>query len=106
MSSLRWPGAGALACCPFLQLVETLWSPRWRRHRTAYRPAGRERSGEVNEICVLGLGTMGGRVAAKLVENGHLVRGFDPSTTALRAAAAAGVKTCDDPADAVARARA
>ncbi|MGH3491131.1 MAG: NAD(P)-dependent oxidoreductase [Actinopolymorphaceae bacterium] len=59
----------------------------------------------MNEICVLGLGTMGGRVAAKLVENGHLVRGFDPSTTALGAAAAAGVQTCGDPADAVARAR-
>jgi 3-hydroxyisobutyrate dehydrogenase len=60
----------------------------------------------VNEVCVLGLGTMGGRVAAKLVEHGYLVRGFDPSQDAAAAATAAGVMVGDDPAAAVAQSRA
>jgi 3-hydroxyisobutyrate dehydrogenase len=78
---------------------------RWRRRGAAQQSSGVGTERKVTEICVLGLGTMGGRVAAKLVEHGHPVRGFDPSSTARSAAAAVGVRACDDPADAVAGAR-
>jgi 3-hydroxyisobutyrate dehydrogenase len=40
-------------------------------------------------VAVIGLGTMGGRVAARLAEQGAHVRGFDPSPAAAQAAGAA-----------------
>ncbi|MFZ2511659.1 MAG: NAD(P)-binding domain-containing protein, partial [Gordonia sp. (in: high G+C Gram-positive bacteria)] len=53
-------------------------------------------------IAFLGLGNMGGPMAANLVGAGHSVRGFDPSEAALEAARAAGVLTCAAAVDAVA----
>ncbi|MEU4314228.1 NAD(P)-dependent oxidoreductase [Nocardia sp. NPDC024068] len=53
-------------------------------------------------IRVLGLGTMGGRVAAAAREAGYDVRGFDPVAAARDAAAAAGVDVAGDGAAAVA----
>src|SRR4051812_42424453 len=55
-------------------------------------------------IAFLGLGNMGGPMAANLVAGGHTVRGFDP-VPALRAAAEGkGVKVFDTGAEAVAEA--
>jgi len=55
-------------------------------------------------IAFLGLGNMGGPMAANLVAGGHTVRGFDP-VSALRAAAEGkGVKVFDTGAEAVAEA--
>lgn len=51
---------------------------------------------------VLGLGTMGGRVAGALAEAGHQVRGYDPATAARDAAQAAGIDVRDDIAAALA----
>lgn len=48
-------------------------------------------------IAFLGLGNMGGPMAANLVAAGHTVRGFDPVPTA----ASRGVEVCDSAADAV-----
>ncbi|KGJ71738.1 3-hydroxyisobutyrate dehydrogenase [Cryobacterium roopkundense] len=50
----------------------------------------------------IGLGNMGGPMTANLVKAGHEVRGFDLSSTALEAAAAAGVTVATSIADAVA----
>ena len=52
-------------------------------------------------IAFLGLGNMGGPMAANLVSAGHTVRGFDPVPQAQEAARAAGVEICEDPAAAV-----
>lgn len=52
----------------------------------------------------LGLGNMGGPMAANLVAAGHTVRGFDPVPTVATAAAAKGVTVFDSAADAVAEA--
>ena len=43
------------------------------------------------EIAFIGLGNMGGPMAANLVRAGHSVRGFDLSDTATKAAAASGI---------------
>lgn len=51
-------------------------------------------------IAVLGLGTMGGAVAARAVAQGLAVLGADPSPEARRRAAAAGVTVCEDLAEA------
>lgn len=53
-------------------------------------------------IAFLGLGNMGGPMAANLVRAGHSVQGFDPSEAALEAARAVGVATFDTAAEAVA----
>lgn len=50
----------------------------------------------MGKTAIIGLGTMGGRVAAKLAEAGRQVAGFDLSTAALDAAAKAGVETSGD----------
>ena len=52
-------------------------------------------------VAFLGLGNMGGPMAANLVAAGHEVRGFDPVEAAQAAAREAGVTVCDSPADAV-----
>ncbi|HIC65613.1 MAG TPA: 3-hydroxyisobutyrate dehydrogenase, partial [Paracoccus sp.] len=52
-------------------------------------------------IAFIGLGNMGGPMAGNLVKAGHDVRGFDLSEAARTAAAARGVKACDDLTDAV-----
>ncbi len=52
-------------------------------------------------IAVLGLGTMGGRMAAAAVAAGMDVTGFDPSGQARKEAADAGVRTVDDARDAL-----
>lgn len=52
-------------------------------------------------IGFIGLGNMGGPMAANLVKAGHMVKGFDLSDAALRAAAEVGVKLCDSAASAV-----
>ncbi|MGH3357197.1 MAG: NAD(P)-binding domain-containing protein, partial [Nocardioidaceae bacterium] len=44
------------------------------------------------DLAVLGLGTMGGRVAARAVEQGLEVVGFDPMEQARERASSAGVK--------------
>jgi 3-hydroxyisobutyrate dehydrogenase len=53
-------------------------------------------------IAFLGLGNMGGPMAANLVEAGHAVRGFDPVTASREAAEAKGANTFDSGAGAVA----
>jgi len=52
-------------------------------------------------IAFLGLGNMGGPMAANLIRAGHTVRGFDPVPAAAAAAAAAGATVFDSTADAV-----
>jgi 3-hydroxyisobutyrate dehydrogenase len=52
-------------------------------------------------VAVLGLGHMGGPMAANLAAAGHAVRGFDPSADALTRAAAAGVVPAGSVAEAV-----
>ncbi|BBZ45774.1 3-hydroxyisobutyrate dehydrogenase [Mycobacterium parmense] len=52
----------------------------------------------------LGLGNMGGPMAANLVAAGHTVRGFDPVPAVTAAAAAKGVTVFDSAAEAVAEA--
>jgi 3-hydroxyisobutyrate dehydrogenase len=47
-------------------------------------------------IAFIGLGNMGGPMAANLVRAGHQVRGYDLSKTSAAAAAAAGVAICGD----------
>jgi 3-hydroxyisobutyrate dehydrogenase len=53
-------------------------------------------------IAFLGLGNMGGPMAANLVSAGHTVRGFDPVPAASRAAADKGVQVFGSGAEAVA----
>lgn len=53
-------------------------------------------------IAFLGLGHMGGPMAANLLAAGHTVRGFDPVPTAKAAAADKGAQVFDSGADAVA----
>lgn len=53
-------------------------------------------------IAFLGLGNMGGPMAANLVAAGHAVRGFDPVTASREAAEAKGAHTFDSGAEAVA----
>jgi 3-hydroxyisobutyrate dehydrogenase len=48
------------------------------------------------EIAFIGLGNMGGPMAANLVRAGHHVSGFDLSAASVQAAAQAGVKTATD----------
>jgi 3-hydroxyisobutyrate dehydrogenase len=55
-------------------------------------------------IAFLGLGNMGGPMAANLVAAGHTVRGFDPVPALKEAAEANGVKVFDSGAEAVAEA--
>ncbi|HVR00297.1 MAG TPA: 3-hydroxyisobutyrate dehydrogenase, partial [Mycobacterium sp.] len=52
-------------------------------------------------IAFLGLGNMGGPMAANLVAGAHAVRGFDPVPTAAAAAEAKGATVFDSAADAV-----
>lgn len=52
-------------------------------------------------VAFLGLGNMGGPMAANLVGAGHTVRGFDPVEAAQQAARDAGVTVLDSPAAAV-----
>jgi len=56
----------------------------------------------MSTIAFLGLGNMGGPMAANLVSAGHAVRGFDPVPAASQAAAEKGVKVFGSGADAVA----
>ncbi|MCC6438414.1 MAG: NAD(P)-dependent oxidoreductase [Acidimicrobiales bacterium] len=53
-------------------------------------------------VAVIGLGLMGGNIAARLVERGFTVHGFDPRPDARAAARTAGVLVGDRAADAVA----
>ncbi|MGV9858701.1 3-hydroxyisobutyrate dehydrogenase [Gordonia sp. NPDC003425] len=53
-------------------------------------------------IAFLGLGNMGGPMAANLVKAGHTVHGFDPVPEAVKAAQAAGVDTFPSAVEAVA----
>jgi 3-hydroxyisobutyrate dehydrogenase len=53
-------------------------------------------------IAFLGLGNMGGPMAANLVAAGHAVRGFDPVTASRQAAETNGANTFDSGAEAVA----
>jgi 3-hydroxyisobutyrate dehydrogenase len=53
-------------------------------------------------IAFLGLGNMGGPMAANLVAAGHVVRGFDPVAGSREAAEAKGANTFDSGAEAVA----
>ena len=53
------------------------------------------------EIAFIGLGNMGGPMAANLVRAGHSVRGFDLSETATQAAAASGIAIKSSAADSV-----
>lgn len=55
----------------------------------------------MTQIAFIGLGNMGGPMAANLVKAGHTVRGFDLSEASLRAAAQAGVAPAASLADAV-----
>lgn len=61
--------------------------------------------GRWEPVCVVGLGTMGGAVAAHLVGAGHQVSGYDTSEAAVRRAEEAGVRTAASLAEAVAGAR-
>ncbi len=56
----------------------------------------------MSTIAFLGLGHMGGPMAANLVAAGHTVRGFDPVPAAIEAAKANGVTVFDSGAEAVA----
>ncbi len=56
---------------------------------------------ELPTVAFLGLGNMGGPMAANLVGAGHGVRGFDPVSAAQEAARSAGVTVCETPAEAV-----
>ena len=56
----------------------------------------------MTSIAFLGLGNMGGPMAANLVDAGHSVQGFDPVPAARRAAAERGVTTVESGTDAVA----
>src|SRR6476660_2470098 len=58
----------------------------------------------MTNIAFLGLGNMGGPMAANLVAAGHTVHGFDPVPALKEAAEAKGVKTFDSGAAAVAEA--
>ncbi len=58
----------------------------------------------MSTVAFLGLGNMGGPMAANLVEAGHTVRGFDPVAAAQQAARDSGVSVFDSGADAVAHA--
>ncbi|WP_454788724.1 3-hydroxyisobutyrate dehydrogenase [Mycolicibacterium lutetiense] len=55
----------------------------------------------MSTIAFLGLGNMGGPMAANLVTAGHTVRGFDPVTAAQEAAKANGVNVFDTGTEAV-----
>ena len=52
-------------------------------------------------VAFLGLGNMGGPMAANLVGAGHDVRGFDPVPAAQDAARESGVTVCETPVEAV-----
>jgi 3-hydroxyisobutyrate dehydrogenase len=56
----------------------------------------------MTEIAFVGLGNMGGPMAANLVKAGHTVTGFDLSEASLQAASAAGVTSAKSLAEAVA----
>lgn len=58
----------------------------------------------MSTIAFLGLGHMGGPMAANLVTAGHVVRGFDPVPAACEHAAGEGVVICGSAAEAVASA--
>lgn len=55
----------------------------------------------MSTIAFLGLGNMGGPMAANLLAAGHAVRGFDPVPASLEAAVSAGATGCDSAVDAV-----
>ena len=67
-----------------------------------------KRTGErhMSVIGFIGLGNMGGPMAANLVRHGHAVRGFDLSAQCSAAASAAGVEVVANPAEAAAGAEA
>ena len=52
-------------------------------------------------IAFLGLGNMGGPMAANLVSSGHTVHGFDPVPDAVKAAEANGISTFPSAVEAV-----
>lgn len=56
-------------------------------------------------VAFIGLGNMGGPMAANLVQAGFDVYGFDPVTAAVEAAAATGVRVCPTATEAVAEAQ-
>lgn len=56
-------------------------------------------------VAFIGLGNMGGPMAANLVQAGFDVSGFDPVTAAVEAAAATGVRVCPTATEAVAEAQ-
>jgi 3-hydroxyisobutyrate dehydrogenase len=55
----------------------------------------------MSRVAFLGLGNMGGPMAANLVNAGHLVTGYDISADAMRSAASRGVAAADSAAEAV-----
>lgn len=55
----------------------------------------------MSTVTVLGLGTMGSKIAQAIAEADHQVRGFDPVPAARAAAAGGGVDVCDSAADAI-----
>lgn len=59
----------------------------------------------MTKVAFIGLGNMGGPMAANLVKAGFEVYGFDPVTAAVEAAATTGVKICPTAAEAVAEVR-
>lgn len=58
-------------------------------------------NGDKATVAFLGLGNMGGPMAANLVGAGHEVRGFDPVEAAQQAGREAGITVCESPAEAV-----
>ena len=59
-----------------------------------------EAAGAVSTVAMLGLGDMGGGIAANIARRGFEVRGFDPSEAARARAAEAGVRPCGSAAEA------
>lgn len=55
----------------------------------------------MREIAFIGLGAMGGPMAANLVRGGHVVRGFDPAEEARSKGVANGITICELAAEAV-----
>jgi 3-hydroxyisobutyrate dehydrogenase-like beta-hydroxyacid dehydrogenase len=56
----------------------------------------------VRRVCVIGLGAMGGAIAANLADKGHDVTGYDLSPVATQRAGAAGIRIADSIASGIA----
>ena len=66
----------------------------------AGRPTAPPSAGERRRVGVIGLGIMGGAMAARLLEAGHAVSGFDIDAAALARFSERGGTACDSPASA------